>query len=136
MPINKDNNCEIKGNVSSVPEHGSYNGKDGLTPYCNFSVAINNRTGDTDFADIKVWGHQAENIKKNTSKGDSIRIWGEYKKKKWKTPNADGKFNYNIYFSLKEYENSTSMLGDKNKPFDTQEMYSSNQALPDTPDRF
>jgi len=132
MAINKDNNCELDGYISNPPQHGSFQGKEGPVTYCNFSFCINHKTKGPMFFNAKAYGTMAENIKKTTSKGDSVRIWGEAMCEQWK----DDPTKYNNYYLVHEFKNATTIYGSKDKPFEQQEMYSSNQPLPDTPARF
>ena len=136
MAINKDNNCQITGNVSNVPQHGSFEGKEGPVSYCNFSIAHNHPKKGVMFFDCKAYGAIADNLKKNTSKGNAMTIWGELQKEEWKKKNPEDKPRYNFFFLVSEYKNYSTIYGSKDKPYEQQEMYSSNQPLPDTPARF
>lgn len=70
------NNITLTGNLTVDPDL-NYS-QDG-TPRCNFSIAVNEYSGDnekTSFVPIVCWGRQAENAAEYLSKGSSVGIEG------------------------------------------------------------
>ncbi len=132
MAINKDNNCQISGNITQVPNHGSKQGRNGTFSYCNISIAHNpkNKAKEVMYFDCKAYGQVADNMKLNCSKGDSIIIWGELIKEAWKKQPDPKSTRYNYYLQVAEYKNMTSIYG-KDKTFEQQEMPSNNNAFAD-----
>lgn len=131
--INKDNNVQISGNISNVPQTGSFPGKEGPVPYWNGSIAYNHTPKGVMFFDIVAYGATATNLSKNTSKGDAVTIWGELQKETWKKQNPEDKPKYNHKIVISEYKNYTTIYGKNDKPFANQEMHSGDAPLADTP---
>lgn len=50
--------------------------KQGRTPYCKVSLAIDRQTEGTDFPRVTIFGKQAENLAKYQGKGSLIAIEG------------------------------------------------------------
>jgi single-strand DNA-binding protein len=79
------NKVVIAGNLTRDPEL-RYTAKG--TPVCNMSVALNSKYGDTEevyYADVVVWGKQAESVQQYLSKGRQCIVEGRLTKQEWES---------------------------------------------------
>lgn len=88
------NQVTIAGRITSALElKHTTNG----TPVLNFSIAINERRGDTEhvlFVDVTAWNNTAENTAKFMGKGAPVLIGGRLSQEKW---DDDGKTRSKVF---------------------------------------
>jgi single-strand DNA-binding protein len=74
------NNCSFSGYVGRDPELRYF--ESGKT-VANFSIAVDNRQGETLWIAVKVWGKGAEVIGNYVKKGSQIIVNGELQQESW-----------------------------------------------------
>ena len=69
---------------------------------CDFTIACNRLQEGVDFINIQVWGKQAENLKKYTTKGSLISVSGKLRVDTYK--DKEGNAKYKNYVLANEIE--------------------------------
>jgi single-strand DNA-binding protein len=92
------NNCSFSGYVGRDPELRYF--ESGKT-VANFSIAVDNRQGETLWIAVKVWGKGAEVIGNYVKKGSQIIVNGELQQESWE---KDGEKKTKIALNCTEFK--------------------------------
>ena len=118
--MNDINSCSFTGNLTRDAELKYTNTG---TAICNFSLAVNEKYGDKDYAsyfDFTIWGKFAEAVNQYLLKGLPIAVTAKAKQERWEQDgNKRSKVKYNV-LSLRMFSKGGTQNQSNQTPPDNQ----------------